>query len=215
MKKPTCKFCQKFFVKARIGQKCCSIECTLEYLKTIPKKEYFNAETEAKKENKAWKERKKELILKHETLSDCYTLLQKEINTIAREIDKGYSCISSGRFAVSYDGGHYYSVGAAGNLRFNLHNIYAQSVHDNRDKHGNLVKYRERLIAIFGITHFEYIESLHAIYPKLDLSKDEVKEKTKIARDIVKELKHRENSFTLKERIEKRHEYNQRIGIYL
>lgn len=92
---------------------------------------------------------------------------QREFNRFIRARDRaaGFPCISSGvplqwdRVGGLVDAGHYRSTGAADHLRFNEDNCHAQSVHENRDRAGNAVAYRVRLIERIGIERVEALEA--------------------------------------------------------
>ena len=205
-----CRACGEVFTPQRIGQKVCSMTCAVKISKEIESKREIQ---ETKKEAKAWKERKKILTEENKSLSDYQKELQKEINTIVRLLDRGHNCISSRRrLGVKYDAGHLYSVGSNPTLRFNLHNIWSQSVHDNQYKSGNFEGYQKGLIRLFGNSYFEYLESLKSL-PPLRLTKQEIIEKKAICKEIIKEL--REMDFLdNNERLEMRYKLNKRIGIY-
>lgn len=198
-----CKNCGAVFEPQRIGQKVCSMACAINLSK----------QSEEKKEQKEWKIKKKVLIEENKTLSDYQRELQKEINTIVRLIDRGHVCISSGLpLNKGVNAGHLFSVGSNPTLRYNLHNIWNQSIHDNLYKSGNFEGYQKGLIRLFGNSYFEYVESLKSL-PPLRLSKQDLIEAKKICKEIIKEL--REIDFLdNNERLEMRYKLNKRIGIY-
>lgn len=143
--------------------------------------------------------------------------LQDEINKIARYIDRFHICISGYKtlYPGEYDAGHFYSVGSNPSLRFNLHNIFGQSVSQNRYEHGNQTKYAERLGEIFGPEYREEVESLRVKYKLIKLSIPELKEAIKKAKDFFKRLEKQEiNRYSRMQRIEIRREANLCIGIY-
>lgn len=160
---------------------------------------------------------KKELKImkqKLETKSDLENKLQKEINLIVRLIDKGHKCISSGReLGKSADAGHLYTVGGNPTLRFHLFNIFSQSVHDNQWKSGNELEYFFRLGDVFSSEFQDFVVSLKQI-PALHLSKDDLREKTQVARGLIKWLKLQDRTFTTEERISIRSDFNNKLGIY-
>lgn len=110
-------------------------------------------------------ERKKKL----KSVNDYAAEAQAAVNLYIRLRDYNKPCISCGcskvsvfggyRGAGGWDAGHYRSRGAAAHLRFNLLNIHKQCVKCNRDRSGNVVDYRIRLIERIGITAVESIES--------------------------------------------------------
>jgi hypothetical protein len=98
------------------------------------------------KKAKDWQKEKKVLKEKLMTKSDYLNICQKVFNTYIRTRDKDKNCISCNKKLVGkYDAGHFFSVGAYPNLRFNENNVFGQCVHCNRDKHGNVKEYDLRL----------------------------------------------------------------------
>lgn len=170
---------------------------------------------QAKKEVKKKEKKRLDLMKKKlETKSDLEKKLQKEINLIVRLIDKGHKCISSGRnLGKNYDAGHLFSVGSNPTIRFHLFNIFAQSVHDNQWKSGNQLDYVDRLKEVFGKETQEYCLSLKNT-PAIQLSKEDIKDKTIIAKRCVKWLKLQDRIFATKERLELRKKLNKELGIY-
>lgn len=202
-----CKVCLVPFEPKNSMQKVCSLNCAIIFAKKDSKV----------KEQKEWNKRKAKVKEEVKSISEYRSELQKLVNKIARLIDRGFPCISSGRRALSYDGGHFYSTSASPQIRFNLLNIYAQSVHDNRDKHGNLIEYRKGLINEFGEDFMNELDSLPLIHEKAirNATKEDYKNWIANAKQVVKELNKREEQFTSSERIEYRRFYNIKIGIYV
>ena len=127
------------------------------------------------------------------------------------------NCISSGRPYKSNDqAGHYYSVGAYQSLRFNLHNIYSQSVADNLYKSGNPIGFTKGLIDTFGADWIKLVTKLPEAYRHIKLTKEELKECIKNAKDFLKVVKEykTENQINTSQRIYLRNLGNQVIGIY-
>lgn len=206
---PRCKECKEKFEPKTFLQKFCMEKetCITAFLE-------FKKEKEEEQRKKKWRKEKKEIKQKLETHTDLQKKLQKEINTIVRLIDKGHPCISSGRpLGKNYDAGHLYTTKAHPTLRFHLFNIFAQSVHDNQHKGGNELEYFLRLEEVFNKDLQDNILRLKQI-PALHLTKDELREKTAIARGIVKWLKLQDRQFTHEERISLRIRFNQELGIY-
>lgn len=206
-----CKVCGVEFSPNNSIQKVCSVNCAIDFAKKKSEQEEVKVQ---KKEKQEWASRKKEMKEKIKTLSDYQNDLQKEINKIVRLLDRKHECISSGNSAGSTgQAGHLFSRGAFPSLRFNLHNIWLQSVHDNLYLSGNFNGFRTRLIEKFGASYFEYIENLRAEYPSLKLSKEELVEAKNICKEIIKQLQD-ENYLTDEERLEYRYKLNKRVGIY-
>jgi hypothetical protein len=203
-----CRKCSKIFSPKVSLQVVCSPTCAIELAK----------EKAEKKEAKDWKERKIEGLEKLKTKSDYEKDLEREINHIIRLIDKGHPCISSGRTNYTVNAGHYYSVGSTPALRFNLINIYAQSVGDNMYKGGQPIEYLEGLRKTFGEEIANEITELKAKHREIKLSIPEIREVIKEARASVRFLeakdKERENPYTVQERISLRRYYNLILGIY-
>jgi hypothetical protein len=205
-----CKACGEVFEPQRLGQKVCSMQCAIQISKELENKKELQ---EKKKEVKEWKVKKKKLIEENKSLSDYQKELQKEINTIVRLLDRGHNCISSDMpLNKGINAGHLFSVGSNPTLRYNLHNIWNQSVHDNLYKSGNFEGYQKGLIRLFGHSYFEYVESLKSL-PPLRLTKQEIIEKKAICKEIIKELREM-NFLDNSERLEMRYKLNKRIGIY-
>jgi hypothetical protein len=194
-----CKQCGKEFKPFNSVQPVCSYICALKY-------------NDKKQVDKRVKEMKKNV----EKKSSYEEILQKQINTIVRLIDKDHPCISTGTPYGKYivNAGHYSSVGSNSTLRYNLLNIYNQSKSDNFYKGGKGSNYSIRLKEVFGISVRDEIENLPAKYKTIRLTVNELIEATLIAKEIVSELKAVNRTFTTEERIVLRKEFNERIGIY-
>lgn len=162
------------------------------------------------------KQKTKEMKENVKTKSDYEKELQKEINTIVRLIDKDQVCISTLKpLNTKYDAGHFYSVGSTPSLRFNLNNIFAQSVYANQYLSGDQINFINGLSQLYGENYKEYVLNLKSVYKELKLHIYEIKDKIKIAREIVKELKEQNDVYDADTRRFLRNIYNLRIGIYL
>lgn len=149
------------------------------------------------------------------TLSDYTKELQKEINTIVRLIDKDFKCISTGKpLNEKYDAGHFYSCGSNPSLRFNLLNIYAQSVYANQHLSGDQINFINGINENYGSGLKSIVLRLKKDYPILKLDREQLKQKIQVARSIVKHLKLENKTYNSIERIELRKKYNKMIGIY-
>ena len=155
------------------------------------------------------KERKVELM---STTAYWSKIVQPIINEIARLIDRGLPCISSGTFPDVAHGGHYISVGANRTLSLNLHNIHLQSVYSNHFKAGDNIAYRQGLINRYGEEYVQFVEGLQKC-PVLRLSKSDliqVKEKAQAVRNQLKTTVFA----NLEERVAARNIANDLIGVY-
>jgi predicted DNA-binding protein YlxM (UPF0122 family) len=208
-KKPkdkACRKCKEVFSPKMPLQVVCSLKCSIELAK----------EKAEKKEAKEWKERKKVLKDKTKKKPEYEHDLEVEVNHIVRLIDKGHECISSGRPKYTPNAGHYFSVGSSPSIRFNLLNIFNQSVHDNMYEGGAPREYLEGIRKTFGEEIANEITELKAKYPEIKLSIPEIRETIKVARQCVRDLMKVESDkpYTTEERIELRRQYNNILGIY-
>ena len=85
-----------------------------------------------------------------------------------------------------WDAGHYRSVGACPELRFEPLNIHRQCVKCNRNLSGNAVEYRIRLVQRIGAEKVAWLEGLHA---PCKYNVDEIKAIKAKYRAMTKELK--------------------------
>ena len=135
---------------------------------------------EARKEKKDAQEALK-------THSEWLNDLQRVFNTYIRERDKGKPCISCGNpLTGKFDAGHYFSVGAYPNLRFNELNVHGQCVACNQHKHGNINEYSINLPLRIGNTAFD--DLLNDRNKQKKLSTVEIKELIKRYKELKKEL---------------------------
>lgn len=145
----------------------CSIDCAVSWSKLqadkskAKKQKEFNAET---------RQRKQKLKTRQEWLKDAQTVFNKFI----RLRDEGIACISCGRNSgAKMNAGHYLSVGAHPELRFNEFNVHLQCEHCNSYKSGNQAQYRPRLIEKIGLQQVEMLEGPHE---PLKLTIEDIKE---------------------------------------
>ena len=129
--------------------KCCSPPCALEWVKL----------ERERKERKDTRKRKEALKTRTQWLKEA----QIEFNRFIRQRDADLPCISCGRHARNYDAGHYRTVGAAPQLRFDEENVHKQCIHCNQYKSGNLLEYRIGLLAKIGPVAVERLELDHSI----------------------------------------------------
>lgn len=174
-----CKVCKLQFTPlfSSMQPVCTNAECITTYYK----------QNKEKIDKKHSQQVIKEMRERSMSASDWRKSLQQVFNTFIRLRDKGKLCVSCDRpLNAKYDAGHYFSVGSYPNLRFNESNCFGQCVHCNRDKHGNLLEYRERLIDRIGIEGLEKLESLKK--EPLRLTVDEIQGWIKHYKAEIKEL---------------------------
>ena len=208
---PKCLYHKTKFDAKYFNQKFClsDDECIKAF------NEFVKAEKE-KQRAKQWQKEKKVIKESLKTKSSYKDDLQYEINQIIKYIDKNVNCISSGRpLKESRNSGHIYAVGGNDTLRFNLDNIYNQSISDNKDKGGKPLEALEGIKEMYGINQYNLVLGLKAKYKYLGLSIEDLKDKIKIARQIVKELQKADLTYSANVRLELRKKYNERLGIYV
>lgn len=128
------------------------------------------------KREKMWQKEKKELKSGLKTKSEWLKDLQKIFNTYIRVRDKSKPCISCGKMLVNkFDAGHFFSVGAYPNLRFNEDNVHGQCVECNQHKHGNINEYTINLPERIGQERYDLLLDIRSL--PLHLSIEEIKEK--------------------------------------
>ena len=113
------------------------------------------ASQEAKKAIKARKQAIK-------SLGELHKEAQPEFNKYIRLRDKGQPCISCQRHHTGQiHAGHYRSVGAAAELRYNENNVHAQCAPCNNHLSGNAIDYRINLVKKIGLSAVEELEGPH------------------------------------------------------
>lgn len=142
-----CHVCEKKFSPINSMAKACSPRCALRLVKAQKK-----AEKDAT--------RAKRLALKPR--SKWMAEAQQAFNAWIRQRDADLPCISCGR---EHDGqwhaGHYLTVGARPELRFDPRNVHKQCQPCNTHLHGNIVLYRLELIRRIGQEAVEFLEGPH------------------------------------------------------
>ena len=176
LNKRKCKICKKVFQKIQPLQFVCSPKCAMEYAN--------------RKRKTSWRKEKKERLEKLKTLSDYKSECQKVFNEWVRLRDRDLPCISCGteKPDIKYDAGHFYSIGAYPNLRFNEDNVHKQCSNNcNVHLSGNPQAYREGLIERIGQERFDLLEKAKNF--ELKLSKQQIIEKKAYYQKLVKEIK--------------------------
>lgn len=156
--------CGQRFKPMLSTQKVCSPACALAMAKD-PKLQKVAAKAITKQKRQDLQERREKLKTKGEHLREA----QAAFNAYIRERDAGLPCIScdslpSDRDLITgsrWDAGHYRSVGACPELRFEPLNVHRQCVKCNRNLSGNAVEYRIRLVKRIGAEAVEFLEGPH------------------------------------------------------
>lgn len=202
-----CKYseCRESFRPDRYGQSCCSVDHAIKHAK----------ELEERKRSREWKERKTEMKEKIKSLSDYKKDLQKLVNEIARLIDKDQPCISCGTRNGKMNGGHFHSVGSNPSIRFNLLNIYQECFQCNNWLSGNLLNYEKGLLETFGEELKEEVKlKLAVLTPELKADKETLRQSIFKAREIIKDLKKDNYTYSNEVRIILRRVANAEMGLY-
>ena len=176
-KQKKCKVrgCKNTFTPYNSLQNVCSPACAI----ILAKKDRKKKEKECRKQTRAEK-----IALK--TRGDWLKDLQKVFNLYIRLRDKNKPCISCQTYPKKSNAGHYLSVGARPELRFNEDNVHLQCEHCNSYLSGNQIEYRKNLIKKIGLEKVEWLEGPHEL-PRLTI--DEIQEKLKHYRKKVREMK--------------------------
>lgn len=154
--------CGVSFVPSRMGQAVCSPACAA-----------LDAPRHREKARKAIDQReRREVKVRKEKLKsrgDYMREAQAEFNTYIRLRDQHLPCISCDSLPSDHDlitgsrwdAGHYRSVGACPELRFEPLNVHRQCVKCNRNLSGNAVEYRIRLVQRIGADRVAWLEGPH------------------------------------------------------
>jgi len=179
--------CRASFIPSRMAQAVCSPACAL-----------IDGQRHAPKARKALdqieradiKVRKEKLKSRADHLREA----QAAVNEYVRLRDAHMPCISCDSTpndndlmtGSRWDAGHYRSVGACPELRFEPLNIHRQCVKCNRNLSGNAVEYRIRLVQRIGAEKVAWLEGLH---PACKYTVEEIKAIKAKYRAMTRELK--------------------------
>lgn len=185
-KKCAVRTCRASFVPTKTFQTWCSPECGLALAMAKQEKERKAVDRLERQEIRV---RRQRLKGRREYLEEA----QIAFNAWVRERDRGQPCISCGtRADVQYCAGHYRTVGACPELRFEPLNVHRQcNKNCNLERSGNIVEYRIRLVQKIGAEAVAWLEGPHE--PK-KYTIDELKQLTVEYRQKLRELKKRVGS---------------------
>ena len=178
-----CKVCKTDYEPRNSMQNWCSPNCGFELsqkklLQVVKKKE--------KEKRKRYRADKERIKTRGEHLREAQTAFNKFI----RLRDRLEPCISCQRHHTGqYHAGHYKTVGAHPELRFNELNVRRQCQPCNNHLSGNLTNYRINLINKIGLDKVEFLEGPHPItkYTIEEIKAIKAKYRAK-CREIEKEL---------------------------
>jgi hypothetical protein len=147
--------CRAEFVQARPMQTACSVSCAIALTETRKARE---SNIQAKQERAARRAARERI----KTKGDYMRETQAAFNEWIRERDRDLPCISCGRHHQGqYHAGHYRTVGANPELRFNPLNVHKQCAPCNNHKSGDIVNYRIELVKRIGVDQVEWLEGPH------------------------------------------------------
>jgi hypothetical protein len=179
MAKPKlCKVCKREFKPMQITP-VCSYICALK----------LNQQKEAKKEAKEWKLTRKGMQDKLKTLSDYEKEAKTEFQRFIRLRDSELPCISCRKMnCKDWAGGHYFSAGQYSGLMFEETNCHKQcNTYCNKFQSGNLLEYRNGLLARFGAEYVKDLEAKANTHRNYKYTKDELIEIKQYYKDKCKE----------------------------
>ncbi|WP_447892289.1 recombination protein NinG [Pseudomonas marginalis] len=179
--------CGISFPPQRLGQAVCSPKCGLAIKDVNQAKARKSLAQVERHEIKVRKEKLK-------SRADHLREAQAAVNEYVRLRDAHLPCISCDSTpndndlmtGSRWDAGHYRSVGACPELRFEPLNIHRQCVKCNRNLSGNAVEYRIRLVQRIGAEKVVWLEGLH---PACKYTVDEIKAIKAKYRAMTRELK--------------------------
>jgi len=185
MKKLKCCGCKDRFPADTLinlnGSNFHSIECASEYATAKARK--LKAK-QVKQEDKEHRQKKREL--KDNDRSYQLKKTQEIFNRYIRTRDRNDPCISCRRHHPGqYHAGHYRTVGANTELRFDERNCYKQCSACNNHLSGNIVNYRNALVSRFGAS---FVASLEGPHEPKRYTIDELKELQQHYKQLTKEL---------------------------
>lgn len=180
LKPKACKVCKMRFTPAKQMQAVCDWSCAALHAENLRIKREASEAKRVRKETKQKLDAVKPMI-------KLFNEAQAAFNAYIRERDIAENCISCGRWHNGqWHAGHYRTVGAAGNLRFNLDNCHKQCAPCNNNLSGNIVSYRIMLLQKIGKARVEALENNNETYKWTREELIEIKAKYKLK---LKEIK--------------------------
>jgi hypothetical protein len=148
MRQKKCSVCREQFQPVRPLQSVCGLQCAVIAAESAKAKQ-------VRKEYRSAKQKMK-------SRADWLREAQAAFNRYIRLRDHDKPCISCGRqHQGQWHAGHYRSVGACPELRFEEANVHKQCAPCNDHLSGNIVEYRRGLIERIGIDQVEWLEGNH------------------------------------------------------
>lgn len=143
MKKRKCKYCKSEFLPYTTLQKnCFDPDCVTAWINDV--------------KTKQWTKKKAQLKKDLMTVQDYVKIAQQVFNKYIRLRDKGKPCIACGSTNMKkINASHFYSAGGHMAVRFDERNVHSGCEHCNTFLSGNLLQYRDNLLAKLGNDEFE------------------------------------------------------------
>ena len=174
-KRRECKMCKSEFDQYKSTQVVCSPRCALGLAREK------SAKKKATETRRAWAA----FNLKDKGYQTKKA--QHSFNAFIRERDRGLPCISCETTSAKWDAGHFKTVGAYPELRYEEDNCFKQcGANCNQRRGGNIHEMRKGMIARIGLERVEWLEGPHE--PK-HYTLDEIIEIKVTYRAKLKELK--------------------------
>ncbi len=150
LKPKKCRVCKFEFIPKSSLQIACNMACAITYAQ----------KKQAKKKDKAIKQQKRDFYANDKAFRA--KAAQKAFNAFIRARDKGQPCISCQRHHNGqYHAGHFKTIGANPELRFEELNCHKQCAPCNNHLSGNIANYRPNLIEKIGLEKVEWLEGPH------------------------------------------------------
>jgi len=147
--------CRATFVPAQPFQTWCSPDCAVVIIRQRQEKQ---RKSFAQRERRDIKVRKDKLKNRSDHAKDT----QQAFNEWIRLRDAALPCVSCGRHHDGqYHAGHYRTVAASPELRFEPINVHKQCAPCNNHKSGDIVNYRIELVKRIGAEAVEWLEGPH------------------------------------------------------
>lgn len=147
--------CRAEFIPSRSMQVVCSPLCGLAVAKAKRERDRKSIDQRERREIRVAKERIK-------SKADHMREAQQVFNGFIRLRDKDLPCVSCGRHHEGqYHAGHYRTVGANPELRFEPLNVWKQCAPCNNHKSGDIVNYRIELVKRIGADKVDWLEGPH------------------------------------------------------
>ncbi len=191
--KKRCKECLKYFPADSIislpAGKFCSMDHAIKFAqkKAAKQRELDKQWQKDFKEKTSTPRKAKEHLRKR---SEWLSLLQDLVNQwVVHVRDKGKSCCTCGApWGVrQMHAGHYRSVGACSELRFELTNIHVQCVQCNSHNSGMRVEYQDFIVETYGQDHLDWLDGEHKLLKELLPDNKSIKEQCTLWRKKIRD----------------------------